>query len=106
MNGNGASEPEDVDLEVEELKPVFAEIMQRRMAIEDAGLGEDEQRAAIEQTFKEQMRAAFLTHAIATEEDFNRLWPRLRDDALCEHATTVYFQVIDALVDDMDDEDF
>ncbi len=104
MNGNGASEPDEMDSEIEDLKPVFAEIMQRRMAIEEAELNEEEERSAVEQTFKEQIRAAFMTHALATEDDFERLWPRLRDDALCEHATAVYFQVMDALVDDMDED--
>lgn len=104
MNGNGASEPDEFDSEIEDLKPVFAEIMQRRMSIEEADMDEEEERAAVEQTFKEQLRAAFMTHALATEDDFERLWPRLRDDALCEHATAVYFQVMDALVEDIDDD--
>ncbi|MBA3438351.1 MAG: hypothetical protein H0T92_00580 [Pyrinomonadaceae bacterium] len=52
------------------------------------------------------MRAAFLTHSIATEEDFERLWPRLRDDMLCEHAATVYLQVMDAVAEDLDDEEY
>lgn len=85
---------------VEELKQEFARLMRERLAVEESGVGDEERRAAVEGIMKRQMRAAFLTHAVATEEDFERLWPRLRDDALCEHATNVYFQLVDALADD------
>lgn len=85
---------------LEELKPEFARLMRERLAVEASGSGEEERRAAVEEIMRRQMRAAFLTHALATEEDFERLWPRLRDDALCEHATNVYFQLIDAVADD------
>ena len=85
---------------VEELKPEFARLMRERVAVEEADMAEGERRAAVEGIMKRQMRAAFLTHAVATEEDFERLWPRLRDDALCEHATNVYFQLVDAVAGD------
>lgn len=85
---------------VEGLKQEFARLMRERLEVEESGVGDEERRAAVEGIMKRQMRAAFLTHAVATEEDFERLWPRLRDDALCEHATNVYFQLVDALADD------
>jgi hypothetical protein len=85
---------------VEELRPEFARLMRERLEVEQSDAGEEERRAAVEGILKRQMRAAFLTHALATEEDFERLWPRLRDDALCEHATNVYFQLVDAVADD------
>jgi hypothetical protein len=87
---------------VEELKPEFARLLRERLEVEESDIGEDERRAAVEGILKRQMRAAFLTHAVATEDDFERLWPRLRDDALCEHATNVYFQLVDAVAEDDD----
>ena len=85
---------------VEGLKPEFARLMRERLEVEGSNISEEERRAAVEGIMKRQMRAAFLTHAMATEEDFERLWPRLRDDALCEHATNVYFQLVDAVAGD------
>ncbi len=85
---------------VEELKPEFARLMRERLEVEESEMGEGERRAAVEEIIRRQMRAAFLTHAFATEEDFERLWPRMRDDALCEHATNVYFQLVDAVAGD------
>jgi hypothetical protein len=85
---------------VGELKPEFARLMSERLKVEESDLGEEGRRAAVEGIMRRQMRAAFLTHTIATEEDFERLWPRLRDDALCEHATNVYFQLVDAVAGD------
>ena len=98
-NGSAGGEwgREEYHPAVEELKPEFARLMRERLEVEESGMGEVERRAAVEDILKRQMRAAFLTHAIATAEDFERLWPRLRDDALCEHATNVYFQLVDAV---------
>ena len=95
----------DFHPEVEALKAEYARLMHRRMEIEASTLDEAERQAAIEEVFKEQIRGAFLTHTLATEADFERLWPRLRDDALCEQAMEVYFQVMDALAEELDDED-
>jgi len=36
------------------------------------------------------LRAAFLSHPAATEEDFERCWPELRDEVLMRHALTIY----------------
>lgn len=111
MNSNGGSwDPEADDTEelhpqVEELKAIYARLLQERMDLEEAEVDEVERRTGIEEVFKEQMRQAFLTHSIATEEDFQRLWPRLRDDILCEHAATVYLQVMDALAEELDGEE-
>lgn len=103
-NGDGGGEwgREEYHPAVEELKPEFARLMRERLEVEESDVGEEERRAAVEGIMKRQMRAAFLTHAMATEEDFERLWPRLRDDALCEHATNVYFQLVDAVAGDED----
>ena len=96
---------EEIFPEIENLKPEFIRLMRKRLEIEDSVRDEAERRAATEEIFKQQMRGAFLTHTLATEEDFERLWPRLRDDSLCEHANTVYFQVIDAIAEELEDED-
>ena len=99
------ADAQELHPELEELKAAYVRLMHRRLEIEASELDEAERQAAIEEVFKEQMRGAFLTHALATEADFERLWRRLRDDVLCEHATSVYFQVMDALVEELDDED-
>lgn len=99
-NGNAGGEWGHHHPAVEELKEEFARLMGERLAVEESAVGDEERRAAVEEIMKRQMRAAFLTHAVATEEDFERLWPRLRDDALCDHATNVYFQLIDAVAGD------
>jgi hypothetical protein len=98
-----SDDPDEYDPEVEALKPEFARLMTERLQLDESDMDEEERRAAVERIFKQQLRAAFLTHAIATEADFDRLWPRLRDDALCDHANSVYYQVIDAIAEDIED---
>jgi hypothetical protein len=93
---------EDEPSEVTALKPVFARLIVRQLDQNQALTGE-ERRAADMETYKEQMRAAFLTNPLATPADFERLWPRLRDDDLCEHAVLTYGQVMGALSQDVDD---
>ena len=56
-------------------------------------------------TQKELMRASFLSNGLATEEDFERLWPKLFDEMLCIQAHEVHRQVMDALIDQLDQED-
>ena len=108
-DGNGvgmdeADEDEELYPEIQALVPEFIRLMRELAEIKGSDMGAVEQRAAAEGVFKEQLRRACLTHSIATEEDFERLWPRLRDDAICDHTMTVYFQVIDALTEELRDE--
>lgn len=56
-------------------------------------------------TQKELMRASFLSNPLATEEDFERLWPRLFDEMLCIQAHDVHRQVMDALIARLDQEE-
>ncbi len=56
-------------------------------------------------TQKELMRASFLSNPLATEEDFERLWPRLFDEMLCLQAHDVHRQVMDALIAQLDQEE-
>ena len=96
---------EEVHPAVEVLKPAYVLLTQRRMELEESGINNEERRAGVEQIFRAQIRLAFLTHHIATEEDFERLWPRLRDDLLCEHTSSVFLQVMDALAEELSDEE-
>ena len=64
---------EEMHPAVEVLKPAYVLLMQKRMELEEAGIDNEERRAGVEGIFKEQIRLAFLTHAMATEEDFNPL---------------------------------
>ena len=97
-------EDEEFYPEIEELKPEFLRLMQELAEIKRTDLGAAELRTAEEKVFREQFRRACLTHPMATEADFERLWPRLRDDAICDHTMTVYFQVLDALAEEFGDE--
>ncbi|MDQ3252945.1 MAG: hypothetical protein M3R15_03395 [Acidobacteriota bacterium] len=56
-------------------------------------------------TQKELMRASFLSNPFATEEDFERLWPKLFDEMLCLQAHDVHRQVMDALIARLDQEE-
>ncbi len=108
-DGNGmrmdeADEEEELYPEIEELKPEFLRLMRELAEIKSSDSGAAERRAAEEGVFKEQLRRACLTHSTATEADFERLWPRLRDDAICDHTMTVYLQVVDALTEELRDE--
>ncbi len=108
-DGNGmgmdeADEDEELYPEIQELVPEFIRLMRELAEIKRSDMGAAERRAAAEGVFKEQLRRACLTHSIATEADFERLWPRLRDDAICDHTMTVYLQVIDALTEELRDE--
>jgi hypothetical protein len=55
-------------------------------------------------TQKELMRASFLSNPLATEEAFERLWPKLFDEMLSIHAHDVHRQVMDALIAQLDRE--
>lgn len=108
-NGNGSDDFDDdfddSSPELEDLQIQFVSLMQRRMEAEQSpGASEEQVQAVREDVFREQMRAAFMTHELATEDDFERLWPRLRDDLLCENAASVYLQVIDAIAEELGDE--
>jgi hypothetical protein len=53
---------------------------------------------------RELMRAAFLSNTAATEDDFERLWPRLRDDALCSFANVTHARALSAVAGMLDRE--
>jgi len=64
----------------------------------------DELRDAEISTERELMRVAFLSNTAATEEDFERLWPRLRDDALCSYAILINARALSAVTEALDRE--
>ena len=67
----------------------------------EAGVVEAQKQRAIEQALeqtkveacedmREVVRAAFMTHPAATEADFERCWPSLRDEVFKQHALHAY----------------
>jgi hypothetical protein len=83
---------------IKELLPIYrhltAEHFQRIESITDP----NELRVAEVAYQKEQMRAAFLSNELATDEDFERLWPSLLDEQLRQHAQGVFMQVTDSII--------
>lgn len=66
------------------------ELEQQRRAIEEETRRALEERArSADRRFKVWAHAAFLSHPAATEEDFERSWPLIRDEMLRQHAVTV-----------------
>ncbi len=105
----GADEFDDDDgdddfPEMADLQLTFAQLLRKRLEAEQSDVSEEERVAVRNEVFKEQIRAAFLTHELASDADFERLWPRLRDDILCENAASVYLQVMDALAEELSDD--
>ncbi len=78
--------PEEVADQVTEMIDTWTEEVEKLRA-------EEEQRASAQQLLRRIMRVAFMSHHAATEEDFERCWPRLRDDLLCEHAASVFNEI-------------
>ncbi len=83
----------------------YREILRAQPAKEQAAAGEEELRAVRLAAQKEMTRAAFLSVHLATEEDFERLWPRLFDDQLCILTNAVHSRVLAALNRQLDREE-
>ncbi len=66
---------------------------------------ETAQRLAGQRLLRSIVRETFMSHFAATEEDFERCWPRLRDDILCGHAGLSFNEIfgLDEDDDDWDD---
>ena len=64
------------------------------------------QRASAQRLLKEIVRETFMAHQAATDEDFERCWPRLRDDILCEHAAHMFNHVFGAHDDEEEWEEY
>jgi hypothetical protein len=63
-----------------------------RRAAQDAN---PEGRARARATMKRLLRLAFMSGMAATEADFERLYPRLLDDVLCQHTMRVMVELRD-----------
>ena len=97
---------EEESPQLEELKIKFAQLMLERAEIEDTITDEEKLRAAHMEIYRQMMREAFLTNDLATEKDFARLWPRLRDDFLCGYAQSMYLRAMEDLSDEIEDAEF
>jgi hypothetical protein len=74
------------------LKQIYARLLQDLLNLRQNPVASLSMVAVERRLHKELILVAFLSHPEATEEDFERLWPRLRDDELCNHANNVYRQ--------------
>lgn len=79
IQGEKRSEKTEPEGEMEDLT--------KRQALEEA-LEESKMEAC--EDMRDVVRAAFLTHPAATEADFERCWPALRDEMFKQHALRVY----------------
>ena len=78
-NGSEGCIEEEPD-ELAELKDKIMRLTLKRAQVEETTTGEAERRAAHTEIHQEMMREAFIPNELATAEDFERRWPRLRDD--------------------------
>ncbi len=91
--------------DVESFARVYRRILEEQAIKQKIITDTDDLRAVQIFTQKELMRASFLSNHLATEEDFERLWPRLFDEMLCLQAHDVHRQVMDALIAQLDKEE-
>ncbi len=101
-------EGEEVSLHKDDLESfvrVYRRILEEQAIKQKIITDKDDLRYAQVFTQKELIRAAFLTNIMATEEDFERLWPRLFDEMLCLEAHDVHRQVMDTLAAQLDQEE-
>ena len=103
---------QEIDEETfEVLATQYQEIIVQQMVDETNAKDPDELRKIRIAGLKAMMRATFLTNPLATEADFERLWPQMFDDALIEYTQTTQYEVMEQIVenvegdDDDDDED-
>jgi hypothetical protein len=93
--------PEDLEAFVQVYRRILEEQAIKQKIITD----KDDLRDVQIFTQKELMRISFLSNPLATEEDFERLWPKLLDEMLCIQAHEVHRQVMDALIAQLDQEE-
>ena len=105
---------QEIDEETfEVLATQYQEIIVQQMVDETNAKDATELRNIRIAGLKAMMRATFLTNPLATEADFERLWPQMFDDALIEYTQTTQYEVMEQIVenvdgdeDDDDDDDF
>jgi hypothetical protein len=96
---------EEEDAAIEELKNKYQEIIVHQMVEESEAKGPDQLRKIRIAALKAMLRETFLTNPLATEKDFNRLWPRMFDESLIEYAHNTQFEIMEKLVEGMSDDD-
>ena len=106
MNESDDDDEVEESTELDALKLKFAGLVLEEAQLEETITDEEKLRAARMEIYQQMMREAFLTNDLATEKDFARLWPRLRDDFLCGYAQSMYLRALDDLADEMEDAEF
>jgi hypothetical protein len=97
---------QEIDEETfEVLATQYQEIIIQQMADETNAKNATELRNIRIAGLKAMMRATFLTNPLATEADFERLWPRMFDDALVEYTQTTQYEVMEQIVENVDGDD-
>jgi hypothetical protein len=103
---------EDIDSDVEEmideLVPVYEQILEEQELRITEVKSEDEARRISVETQKKLMKVAFLSNPLASPEDFERLWPQMFDDSLVQSARATHALVMSRMFDEEeeDDDDF
>jgi hypothetical protein len=90
--------------DLEDLVRLYRRILEEQAIKQSIVTDRDDLRDVQIFTQQELMRAAFLSNPLATEEDFERLWPKLFDEMLSLQAHDVHRQVMDALINELDRE--
>jgi hypothetical protein len=103
MNGIGSEYDEDD--EFDELIGEYEQILQEQTRKEAEARNPDEVRKIRIDGMKRMMKAAFLTNTLATEKDFERLWPRIFDDMLIEFTRDTQLEAMSRLLGDLDDDE-
>src|SRR6266850_3191861 len=97
---------QEIDEETfEVLATQYQEIIIKQMADETNAKDATELRNIRIAGLKAMMRATFLTNPLATEADFERLWPQMFDDALIEYTQTTQYEVMEQIVENVEGDD-
>jgi hypothetical protein len=95
----------DEDDEFDELIGEYEQILQEQTRKEAEARNPDEVRKIRIDGMKRMMKAAFMTNTLATEKDFERLWPRIFDDMLIEFTRDTQMEAMSRLLGDLDDDE-
>lgn len=81
--------PESLEKDTEQVQQWIArvtEIRKRTVSTVEVRQYQEEQRAIALQKLRDVAREAFMSHPAATEADFRRCWPHIREEILKQHA--------------------
>jgi hypothetical protein len=99
------SDYEEDDDEFDELIGEYEEILKEQTRKEAEARSPDEVRKIRIDGMKRMMKAAFMTNTLATEKDFERLWPRIFDDMLIEFTRDTQMEAMSRLLGDLEDDE-